>query len=171
MGEALNEIGVILGVHLCGVEAAECALGDGDGHRCLTYHENVFFERLFPKCFGATGGDGVVFAPLFVQPRAVNAISGVERIETALGIDFQHGASGRKHAIGHAAAHDVARSFEGVLETLVHKTITAQRIGEMHVDHAPRSEDGLLVGVAKGGKERGEARNALFDGELVGAAG
>ena len=131
MGEAFNEIGVIFRVHFRRAEAAKRTLGDGNGHRRLTYHENVFFERLFPKDFGAIGGDGVVLAPLFVQPRTVDAISGVEWIETALGIDFQHGASGRKHAIGHAAAHDVARSLEGVLETLVHETITAQRIGEM----------------------------------------
>ena len=84
----------------------------------------------------------------------IGAVSHIERIKTAFGVDFEDSGVGIEHFSRHFATVDEARVGERLLvvEIAIEEAIASERVGQVHIHHAPR-DSSVCVSVERSPSE------------------
>ena len=159
-----------------GAEAGKGADGDATCHRGFAHDEDIPSQYLVPHSLVVFQARLVVglrrhpVHPLGFDAVAVDAVGHIEWVEAALAVYLQYLGIGSEHTVGDAGVAYLARHRLPLRVLPVVEHPTAKGVAQLHIDHTPRGEHRLFVGVAEGAEDGGYLVYASLDIKAVGIA-
>ena len=138
-------------------------LAHAEDIQIITYHLVPNVELTFISIYRG----GIHICLRQADTFAVEAVSHVERIESRLGVDFEHASVSTEYLVGHTIVSDKSWLGQHCLVLRVEEVIAADGVAQVHIHYTPWREHCFFVGEAEASYHLCYCLYTFVDGQRV----